>query len=102
MGVYNTELFSNLGLCCFYAQQYDMSLSCFERALSLASDDENTADVWYNIGCVAVVSDTLHLAIRICISKDHLARYVLTQQFRLSKQVSATGLNTVLMANVQS
>ena len=44
----------NLGLCCFFAQQYDMTLNCFERALSLASD-ENMADVWYNIGHVAVV-----------------------------------------------
>jgi tetratricopeptide (TPR) repeat protein len=54
MGVYNTELFNNLGLCCFYAQQYDMALNCFERALSL-STDENMADVWYNIGQVALV-----------------------------------------------
>ena len=54
MGVYNTELFNNLGLCCFYAQQYDMTLNCFERALSLATD-ENMADVWYNIGQVALV-----------------------------------------------
>ena len=54
MGVYNAELFTNLGLCCFFAQQYDMTLNCFERALSLASD-ENMADVWYNIGHVAVV-----------------------------------------------
>lgn len=54
MGVYNTELFNNLGLCCFYAQQYDMTLTCFERALSLASDD-NMSDVWYNIGHVALV-----------------------------------------------
>ena len=54
MGVYNTELFNNLGLCCFYAQQYDMALNCFERALSLATD-ENMADVWYNIGQVALV-----------------------------------------------
>ena len=54
MGVYNAELFNNLGLGCFYAQQYDMTLNCFERALSLASD-ENMADVWYNIGHVAVV-----------------------------------------------
>lgn len=42
---------NNLGLCCFYAQQYDMTLSCFERALALA-DDENMADVWYNISQV--------------------------------------------------
>ena len=55
MGVYNTELFNNLGLCCFYAQQYDMTLTCFERALSM-STDETMADVWYNIGNVALVS----------------------------------------------
>lgn len=74
MGVNNTELWNNLALCCFYAQQvshmhsldthysahahtvctatfshffqYDMTLSCFERALALAEDD-NMADVWY-------------------------------------------------------
>jgi hypothetical protein len=32
-----------------------MTLTCFERALSLATD-ETTADVWYNIGHVALVS----------------------------------------------
>ena len=58
MGVYNAELFTNLGLCCFFAQQYDMTLNCFERALALASD-ENMADVWYNIGHVAVVNVSL-------------------------------------------
>ena len=26
MGVNNTELWNNLGLCCFYASQYDMTL----------------------------------------------------------------------------
>ena len=45
MGVNNAELFNNLGLCCFYAQQYDMTLACMERALSLATDDTE-ADVW--------------------------------------------------------
>eukprot|EP00438_Fugacium_kawagutii_P012744 Skav203749 [mRNA] locus=scaffold68:554377:555641:+ [translate_table: standard] len=34
-----------MGLCCFYAGQYDLTLSCFERALMLA-DDNNMADVW--------------------------------------------------------
>ena len=29
MGVYNSELFNNLGLCCFYAQQYDMTLTLY-------------------------------------------------------------------------
>ena len=54
MGVYNAELFNNLGLCCFYAQQYDMTLTCFERALSLA-EEQTMADVWFNIGHVALV-----------------------------------------------
>ena len=57
MGVYNCQLYNNLGLCCFYAQQYDMTLSSFERALALAANDEEQADVWYNIGHVAVVRD---------------------------------------------
>lgn len=35
-----------MGLCCFYAGQYDLTLSCFERALMLA-DDNNMADVWH-------------------------------------------------------
>jgi tetratricopeptide repeat protein 8 len=53
MGVYNAELYNNLGLCCFYAQQYDMTLNCFMRALAIATD-ETIADVWYNIGHVAL------------------------------------------------
>lgn len=55
MGVYNCQLFNNLGLCCFYAQQYDMTLTSFERALALAENEEEAADVWYNLGHVAVV-----------------------------------------------
>lgn len=33
-----------------------MTLSSFERALALVGNDEEQADVWYNIGHVAVVS----------------------------------------------
>ena len=76
MGVYNAELFTNLGLCCFFAQQYDMTLNCFERALALASD-ENMADVWYNIGHVAVVNNVSlkNKAIgRICTKDENTIR----------------------------
>lgn len=72
MGVNNTELWNNLGLCCFYASQYDMTLSCFERALALAGDD-NMADVWYNIGQVAIGIGDLGLAyqsFKISVSVD--------------------------------
>ena len=58
MGVYNAELFNNLGLCCFYSQQFDHTISCFERAIHLATE-ENIADVWYNISHVAIVSKYL-------------------------------------------
>jgi tetratricopeptide repeat protein 8 len=46
MGVSNAELWNNMGLCCFYAGQYDMALGCFERALGMAND-EAMADIWY-------------------------------------------------------
>jgi hypothetical protein len=45
MGVSSAELWNNLGLSCFYAAQFDMALNCFDRALSLASDD-CMADIW--------------------------------------------------------
>ena len=56
MGVNNAELYNNIGLSCFYAQQYDMTFNCLMRALSLASDDCTLADVWYNVGHVALVT----------------------------------------------
>lgn len=72
MGVNNTELWNNLALCCFYSSQYDMALSCFERALAMAGDD-NMADVWFNIGQVAIGIGDLSLAyqaLKVSISVD--------------------------------
>uniref|UniRef100_A0A3P9NXR1 Tetratricopeptide repeat domain 8 n=1 Tax=Poecilia reticulata TaxID=8081 RepID=A0A3P9NXR1_POERE len=80
MGVYNCQLYNNLGLCCFYAQQYDMTLSSFERALSLVASDEEQADVWYNIGHVAVGIGDLTLAyqcfkLTLAFNNDHAEAY---------------------------
>eukprot|EP00708_Paratrimastix_pyriformis_P002694 GAFH01001446.1.p1 GENE.GAFH01001446.1~~GAFH01001446.1.p1 ORF type:complete len:500 (+),score=205.90 GAFH01001446.1:113-1612(+) len=61
MGLNSPELWNNLALCCFYSGQYDMVLSCFERALNMAEDD-CMADVWYNIGIFAVGISDLGLA----------------------------------------
>jgi tetratricopeptide repeat protein 8 len=72
MGVANTELWTNLGVCCFYASQYDMTLACFDRALALAEDD-NMADVWYNVGHMAVGLGDVGLAyqaFRVAVSVD--------------------------------
>ncbi|XP_059160316.1 tetratricopeptide repeat protein 8-like isoform X1 [Physella acuta] len=80
MGVYNGELFNNLGLCCYFSQQYDMTLTCFERALALAENDIVLADVWFNIGHVAVGICDMKLAFqcfRLALShnNDHAEAY---------------------------
>uniref|UniRef100_A0A2K5TYP2 Tetratricopeptide repeat domain 8 n=1 Tax=Macaca fascicularis TaxID=9541 RepID=A0A2K5TYP2_MACFA len=80
MGIYNGQLFNNLGLCCFYAQQYDMTLTSFERALSLADNEEEAADVWYNLGHVAVgIGDTnlAHQCFRLALvnNNNHAEAY---------------------------
>ena len=79
VGVSTPELWSNLGICCFYASQYDMALSCLDRALSLASDN-SMADVWYNIGQVAIGIGDLGLAyqafkISISVDSSHAESY---------------------------
>ena len=71
MGVHNSELFTNIGMCCFYAQQYDLIFECFERALSLASTDMQRADTWYNLGHVALgVGDSslAYQCFRLCLA----------------------------------
>lgn len=75
----NAELWNNMGLCCFYSGQYDLTLSCFERALMLA-DDNNMADVWYNIGQVAIGVGDLGLAyqafkIAVSVDPNHAESY---------------------------
>lgn len=51
-----------MGLCCFYASQFDMALGCFDRALGVADSDEVRAEVWYNIGHIGVGIGDLGLA----------------------------------------
>jgi len=57
MGEASAEVWTNLGLSCFYAGQYDLCFSCFERGLSQA-DDSLLPDVWYNIGQVSSTGGT--------------------------------------------
>lgn len=51
MGENGAEVWTNLGMSCFYAGQYDLCFSCFERALAQA-DDAVLPDIWYNMGQV--------------------------------------------------
>ena len=61
-GVISSELWNNMGLCCYYAAQYDMALSCFDRALAIAENDEVRAEIWYNIGHIGIGIGDLGLA----------------------------------------
>ena len=79
MGLNTPELWCNLGLCCFYASQYDMALSCLEKALGMAGDAA-MADVWYNIAQVAIGIGDLGLAyqgfkIAISVDSNHAEAY---------------------------
>ncbi|XP_029649151.1 tetratricopeptide repeat protein 8-like [Octopus sinensis] len=80
MGVYKSELFCNMGLCCFYAQQFDMVMVCFSKALALADDNMVLADIWYNVGHVAIGIgdlDLAHQCFRMALSNnnDHAEAY---------------------------
>lgn len=55
MGAHSAELYTNLGLCCLYSQQLDLTYACFQRALDLALDQTVKAEVWYNISHLAMV-----------------------------------------------
>jgi tetratricopeptide repeat protein 8 len=55
MGVTTSSIFTNVALCCFYAQQYDMIVACFLKALACANTDDERAEIWYNIGEMALV-----------------------------------------------
>lgn len=54
MGVKSAELYSNIGLCCFYCQQFDFAIGCFEQAHAFV-DDSMQADLWYNTAIIAIV-----------------------------------------------
>ena len=72
MGVYNAEIWNNIGLSAFYSSQYDLCFTCMLNALAL-SDKSNVADVWYNLGHIACgLGDTgmAYQAFKLAISLD--------------------------------
>ena len=50
MGTRSSEVWNNIGLCCFQIGRYDLFYSCFERALASTGDEETLSDIWYNLG----------------------------------------------------
>ena len=79
MGVSNAEIWNNVALCCFYSSQYDMTIHCFEKALALALD-ESMADIWYNVGQIAIAIGDIGLAyqafkIAVSVDANHAESY---------------------------
>ncbi|KAI9209383.1 tetratricopeptide repeat protein 8 [Polychytrium aggregatum] len=60
----SSELWNNIGLCAFYASQFDVAMEYLQRALDAASQDELLAEIWFNIGNVACSMGDLTLAHR--------------------------------------
>ncbi|KAK1339421.1 hypothetical protein QTO34_020104 [Cnephaeus nilssonii] len=74
MGFLSCSALQQPGALLLLAQQYDMTLTSFERALSLAENEEETADVWYNLGHIAVgVGDTslAHQCFRLALVNNN-------------------------------
>lgn len=61
MGIHTAEIFNNIALCCLNTQQFDLIIPCIEKALTLANDNI-LADVWYNLGSVALAANNLELS----------------------------------------
>uniref|UniRef100_A0A7E4W893 TPR_REGION domain-containing protein n=1 Tax=Panagrellus redivivus TaxID=6233 RepID=A0A7E4W893_PANRE len=63
MGVNKPELLMNIGLCCFYCQQFDLALGCVDQALTAATDDVS-ADLWYNAAHIMLANCNTKMAQR--------------------------------------
>lgn len=61
MGIHTAEMFNNIGLCCLNCQQFDLVMPCLENALTLAKENQ-LADVWYNLGHVALTAGNLEIS----------------------------------------
>ncbi|CAF1280866.1 unnamed protein product [Adineta steineri] len=80
MGVTTSSIFTNIALCCFHAQQYDMIVTCFLKALQGATTDEERSEIWYNIGEMALYTTDIHFAIQcfrlaLVYNNDHAEAY---------------------------
>lgn len=109
MGIFKAEMYNNIALCCFYAQQYDMVVTCFERALMFADTDEMIADIWYNIGHIALGSGDRQFALycfRLAITSnnDHAEAYNNLGVLEVTKggQDRAHSANTVNVQQAKS
>ncbi|CAB3247684.1 unnamed protein product [Arctia plantaginis] len=58
------EIYNNLGLCCLYCNQWDLTLPCFRQALYFSSSPEIRSNIWFNLAHVALSTGDVTLAYR--------------------------------------
>ena len=56
------QIFNNIGLCCYYIQKPGLAIAALRQALTLSNEEDETADIWYNIGLVSTSSGNFLLA----------------------------------------
>ena len=63
LGFGSPEILNNLGLCSFFANQFDLCITCFEKALLYPEISDNTSsDIWYNLSCIGIYIGDLSMA----------------------------------------
>ena len=63
LGFGSPEILNNLGLCSFFANQFDFCITCFEKALLYPDiSDITSSDIWYNLSCVGIYIGDLSMA----------------------------------------
>ncbi|XP_021203240.1 tetratricopeptide repeat protein 8 isoform X1 [Bombyx mori] len=58
------EIYNNLGLCCLYCNQWDLTIPCFRQSLYFSTDPETRSNIWYNLAHVALSTGDIILARR--------------------------------------
>ncbi|KER31148.1 hypothetical protein T265_13053, partial [Opisthorchis viverrini] len=72
LGFESAELYNNLGLCAFYAQQYDTCMGYFNQAIQM-STLKSAAEIFYNIAHIGIRLGDLNLSyqcLRISLAYD--------------------------------
>ena len=63
LGFGSPEILNNLGLCSFFANQFDLCITCFEKALLYPEiNDLTSSDIWYNLSCAAIYIGDISMA----------------------------------------
>nr|XP_026492981.1 tetratricopeptide repeat protein 8 [Vanessa tameamea] len=69
------EIYNNLGLCCLYCNQWDLTLPCFRQALYFATNPETCSNIWFNLAHVALSTGDMTLARRCLLASVAISEH---------------------------